>query len=184
MSNADKLRNHILTQLAQASKDLSLFDKPTSDQRQVKERFWAPFMRGDIQVPQKVDLATALRYGSDRRISQWWDIPGFQDWFLNSEEFKDRVEFIAHLALDGIEEVLRDRTATASSRVAAAKLALEVANKLPKGAGSEGKYLDEKINEMDSKELEKYIQSKLTQFPGTKPLTDESESDTLPDDGN
>jgi hypothetical protein len=176
MSNTDKLRQDIISKLATVTRDLSLFSQPTSDQRQTKERFWGLFMQGDAEVPSEVDLATALRFGQDKRISTWWDIPGFRDWFLNKQEFKDRVEFMAHLALDGIQEVLQDKTATPASRVAAAKLALEVANKLPKaGSNQDGKYLDEKINEMDSKELERFIQSKLVQFP-TKSLTTDTDS--------
>jgi hypothetical protein len=176
MSNTDKLRQDIISKLATVTRDLSLFSKPTPDQRQAKERFWGLFMEGDMEVPAQPDLAAALRFGQDKRISGWWDIPGFQDWFLNKQEFKDRVEFMAHLALDGIQDVLLDKTATPASRVAAAKLALEVANKLPKAGSNESRYLDEKINEMDSKELERFIQSKLIRFPSEKSLTTDDNS--------
>lgn len=161
----DKLTTDILSRLTHVSRDLSLFTDPTPEQRKAKERFWGPFMAGDIQVPPTIDLPLALRFGGDSRISKWWDLSGFQDWFLNQEEFRQRVEFIAHLALDSIEEVLKDRTATSNAKVAAAKLALEVANKLSKGQKDQQSDGDSPIDKMDRKELEEFIRKKLVLLP-------------------
>lgn len=176
----DKLTTDILSRLTHVSKDLSLFENPTPEQRKAKERFWAPFLAGDTPVPPTMDLAAALKFAGDRRLKQWWDLPGFQDWFFNREEFKERVEFIAHLALDGIEEVLKDRMATASAKVAAAKLALEVANKLPKAKDQDGRFADDKINQMDRAQLEAFIKRKLTLLPNsTESLTVDLEPGNL-----
>lgn len=167
----DKLTTDILARLTQASRDLSLFEDPTPEQRKAKERFWAPFVSGEVPAPPTMDLATALKFAGDRRLRAWWDLPGFQDWFLNREEFKERVEFIAHLALDSIEGVLTDRGAPPSARVAAAKLALEVANKLPRTAQTTERFADEKINEMDRAQLETFIKRKLSLLPKQEGLT-------------
>ncbi len=182
MSNPDKLRSDILAKLTQVSRDLSLFEAPTAEQRRAKERFWSPFMQGDTPVPHPIDLATALRYGGDSRIRQWWGLPGFIDWFTNQQEFRERIEFIAHLALDGIEEVLRDRMATGSAKVAAAKLALEVANKLPRAGKAAEEFADGKIAEMNKQELEQFIQKKLLLLPGNKQLTSPPAPDTVDGD--
>lgn len=161
MAAPDKLRADILARLNHITKDLSLFTSPTVDQRTAKSRFWAPFMSGDVGVPANIDLATALKFASDSRIKQWWSLPGFVDWFTNQEEFKERVEFIAHLALDGIEAVLKDPMATGGAKVAAAKLALEVANKLPKASKDDGEFADKMINKMSKTELTDYISQKV-----------------------
>jgi hypothetical protein len=156
----DKTRADILSRISSLTKDLSLFEHPTPEQRAAKERFWRPFLSGDTQVPAERNLATALKFASDSRISKWWDIPGFQDWFYNDQEFKDRVELIAHLALDGITEVLKDKMATPSAKVAAAKLALEVAGKMPKALAKDQAVGDSDIDKMTKEELDAFIREK------------------------
>lgn len=145
---------------------------PSAEQRRAKSSFWSRFNDNPICDPSEISLAIALRFVADGRLSRWWSQDGFKEWFRNGEEFRHRVEYLAHLALDALENVLIDPKAQGSARVNAAKLLMEVARKMP-ARGAVEKYLDEKIAEMDKKQLEEFI-SKRTKLlrTATEPTTD------------
>lgn len=204
---ATDLELGILSRLSQASRDLVTF-QPRPEHRRARANFWSNWeLAGGNTLPDAqnspenrsgepgrgagqgdVNLAMALRYGGDSRISQWWDLPGFRDWFTNSEEFRQRVEYIAQLALDELEGVLTDPAARSGDKLTAAKMALEVGGKFPgrKGDSSEGKYADEHIAAMSRAELETYVSrqiAKLTPTPN-QGLQSPTSPDTLADSGN
>lgn len=155
----------ILAHLAAAARDLVTFSDPTDAQRQAKSRFWATFSDGTIAPPSPIDSASARRYSGDHRVTQWWSLPGFEDWFTNSEEFRDRVEFLGHLALDNVETILRNPEANVTAKINAIRILFEIGGKFPgKGAGAE-KYVDEKIAEMDRKQLEEFITKQVRRLP-------------------
>jgi hypothetical protein len=52
-------------------------------------------------------------------------------------------------------------------RLAAAKMSLEIAAKFPRNS-SEKQFADDKIGEMDKKQLEEFIASKLKVLPSSK----------------
>lgn len=131
---------------------------PSKEQRQLKAAFWSSQMENPLIDPEEELSLEAVKRGCrDRRLNSWWKNKGFRDWFQNREEFRQRVEYVAQLALDTIEEVLMDRDANPSARVNAAKLAIEVANKLPPRKIEKASYLDEEVNRMDEKELTEFI---------------------------
>ena len=129
---------------------------PSVSQKKLKARFWN--RRAQLQLtdgaPTLVEVAGLIK---DKRLPDWWQEPGFKEWFRNEEEFKERVEYLANLALDTIEEVLTSSVARESSRIAAAKLMMELGSKLPKGT-PDVVYTDEKINSMSEEQLMEYIQ--------------------------
>jgi hypothetical protein len=168
MSVADKMRGDLLAQIAAVGRDLTLFSDPSAEHRKAKATFWSHFLDGETPVPEPIDLAAARRFCGDRRIENWWSLPGFVDWFTNREEFRQRVEFISNLALDNLEQVLRDKDTGATARIAAIKLVMELGNKLPKAAGKEAQYADEKIAGMSKEQLEEYIQKNIRKLPVAK----------------
>lgn len=171
--NLTKLKSKI-----ELARDVVAF-KPNRDQRRAKSNFWSHFVEKDSMPPDTVELAAALRYGADRRISDWWDLDSFQDWFTNKDEFRQRVEFLADLALDHVESILYDEKAKAGEKIAAIKLIMEVGSKMSKKSNKE-EYLDEKIAAMDKKQLEDYIKKNVRYITDTqKELTDPLASDTI-----
>ena len=155
-----KLRK--LTSVIEKQIDLSVF-RANEDQRRAKSNFWSFFMSGDALPPQNIDFATAARYGCDRRMSDWWDLEGFQDWFQNKDEFRQRVEFISDLALDELQLLIRDKMTNASAKVAAIKMVMELGSKL--ASKSNDKVLDEDLNNMSKQDLEKFIQDRVAILP-------------------
>jgi hypothetical protein len=138
--------------------------QPDEPQRRAKSNFWAHFATTDTLPPDHVSLATALKFGGDRRISQWWDLPGFQDWFSNKDEFRQRVEFLADLALDELYGIIKDKEFNGSAKVAAIKMLMEMGKKLSSKSADKDQYLDEKVSQMSKEELEKFIRSRTAKL--------------------
>ena len=150
-----------LRELARARQKSSHSFQPTDLHKRAKYAFWAHFFSTGELPPGNIELATASRLsGFQDELLEWWDLPGFQEWFGNGEEFRQKVEYLATAALDVLQELLLDSNAKTTDRLQAAKMSLEVASKFPKQAAKEA-YVDDKIAEMSKKELESYISQKL-----------------------
>lgn len=129
---------------------------PSAMQRKTKAKYWTrvkttPFTDGDPT------LAEVNRVVRDQRLAKWWQEPGFIDWFMNKEEFKERMEFIANMALDTLEEIISNPDASGSARIAATKMAIEVAGKMPSKEIMQ--YADAQINEMSAAQLKEFIKN-------------------------
>lgn len=159
---ATPVRPNIMAELLQ---DLTFLPGP--EQRKVKSAFWT-IQADSPMVPGSVSLDSALIITSDNRLRKWWTIPGFSDWFANKEEFRQRIEYLAHLALDTAEDILLDPKANANARVSMAKLVIEAANRMPQKYSKEI-YLDEKIGTMGKRELEEYIKRATAFLPAPPP---------------
>lgn len=133
---------------------------PQDAHRRAKSAFWAHFFQSGTLPPANIDIAVAVRFSGFSEVSEWWSIPGFPEWFQNGEEFRQRVEYVSNLALDVLYTVLSDGAARTGDKLAAAKMALEIASKFPKSAPKE-QYADEQIAGMSTKELEEFIGRKL-----------------------
>lgn len=159
VSSSDKILLKLLSDVA----DVVEFT-PTQDHRRAKSNFWLSVVEQGISLPSPdPDLATVAQFAGDRRIAQWWDIPGFQDWFLNRQEFRQRVDAMSQLALDEMERILISTDPkTATAKVAVIRMALEASGKLAEANKSrEVETTDEKIAKMTQKELEEFIRNRL-----------------------
>lgn len=129
---------------------------PSVEQRRAKESFWARFSDNPFCSPEEISLSDVQRVLGDSRVDRWWREDGFSAWFRNREEFRERVEYLVHLALDTIEKVMIDPEEKGAAKVNAAKLMMEVGRKMPPKSVREV-YKDDKINKMDAADLEEYI---------------------------
>jgi hypothetical protein len=126
----------------------------SDEMRKVKAAFWAAYQ--DNPVHSVITLSMVLQVTNENKVKQWWNLPGFKEWFCNKDEFRQRVEYLANVALDTIEQILINPDANPNARQNAAKLMIEVANKMPSRHAKE-KFLDAQIQEMGKRELEAYI---------------------------
>lgn len=129
---------------------------PNHEQRKTKESFWIRFNENPLCDAQDVTLSVALSVVGDGRLDRWWSHPGFKEWFRNQEEFREAAAALAHLAMDTIREILINSDAQPGARVNAAKLAFEIARKMPQKQ-SDAKYLDDLVGKMDKRQLESYL---------------------------
>jgi len=142
--------------LAAASTDLTF--APTPDMRRAKAAFWHRVADAPALDSGPVTLAAAQQFGTDKRLSKWWTLPGFAEWFQNKEEFRERLEYLADIALDSLEQVLTDPDSNPSAKVASAKLVLEAASKMPK---KEADAPASRLETMSRGELEDYVRKNL-----------------------
>jgi hypothetical protein len=159
---------------------------PSGEQRKTKEAFWVRFNEAPTCDAQDITMAEVLRLVGDSRVGRWWSQSGFKEWFRNQEEFRERASVLAHIALDTIQNILINEDSSPSARVQAAKLALEIARKMPQKQ-AEPKYLDDSINKMDKKQLEQYLSRNvhlLPVGPAVDSLSSDTASDTLDQDSN
>lgn len=139
--------------LAELVGDLTFL--PSPEQRKAKSAYWTVRADSPLQAD-RITLQEAQSATGEGRLRKWWTLPGFPEWFANREEFRQRVEYLANLALDTAEEILLDRNVNANARVQMAKLVIEAANRMPQKYQKE-LYVDEKVAQMGKKELEEYI---------------------------
>jgi hypothetical protein len=175
-------RNKILQSIA-GSADTFV---PTDEMRRLKAAFWSKYSdrpdlrlslpttpEGKIDSKGLPDVHRAIP-GLEDIPSKWWENSKFVAWFDNREEFKQRLDYLAQLALDSAEEILRNQDAPPQARVAMAKLVLEATGK----AKSEERFLDQRISEMDKAELEKFIASQLATVRVEAPESSKSKGES------
>jgi hypothetical protein len=163
--------------LAAAQTDLVF--APTPDMRRVKAAFWSKTRDNPNLVDSASTLTSIQQTVSDKRLTKWWSLPGFSEWFQNGEEYRERMEYLADLALDALEQVLVDPDANASAKVASAKLVLEAASKMPtKDEAAPASRLET----MSRAELEAYVSRHLKYLSAplpAEPLTNDAPADKV-----
>jgi len=150
MGNPSKL----VRQISDAMCDITFL--PSPEQRKTKTAFYAIFNDNPLCDRNAITRDMAISLTGDTRLMKWWRVEGFRDWFINADEFRQRAEYLSHLALDTMEEVLLDRDANTAARVNAAKLMMEIANKMPSKYTKE-KFLDSEIEKMNQHQLKSFI---------------------------
>lgn len=162
--------NNLSKVLAAAAQDVVF--SPTADMRRAKAAFWSNLSDHPLGDGDSLSLTAAKELGADPRLSKWWTLPGFQEWWQNKQEFKQRLEYLAQLALDSLEQVLGDPDSNATAKINAARLVMDAANKMPKPSSSQDN-LDQKLASMSRAELESFVRSRV------KYLTPPTEVDTV-----
>lgn len=104
---------------------------PSPEQRRIKANFWSAHSDSPLAADSDITASYAIQLVGDARIQKWWSLPGFQAWFRNADEYRQRLEYLAQLALDAAEDILLDRDASPAARVHMAKLVIEAAGKMP-----------------------------------------------------
>lgn len=150
---------------------------PTPDMRRVKAAFWNKLSNNfNLIDMSQMTLAAVQQIEKDRRLIKWWSLPGFSDWFQNKEEFKERLEYLADLALDALEQVLNDPNASPGARVSCAKLVLEATSKMPTKVEE---MAPSRLEKMSRGELEEYVRHNLKYLSPNEVLTNSPSPDTV-----
>lgn len=140
---------------------------PNIEQRKIKAAFWAKYSNAPQVDVSKITPQIVQKMVEDTRVVKWWCMYGFREWFLNEDEFRQRSEYLAHLAQDTLEQIMLDPDANHNAKVNAAKLAIEVANRMPQ-KWQKTVYLDDSIQKMDQAQLEQFIRQKSLVVPEEK----------------
>jgi len=163
------MTKQINTQAVEVVGDIhdSLFFVPTDIQRRVKAAFWAKQADMPFMDASQITLKFVIAQTGTAKLKDWWDKPGFKQWFLNQEEARQKLEYLYNLALDTLQEMLINTDPKAqSARVKAVQLIAELANKVPKKDMVD--VADRAIQAMDRQALLAFLEKNGIQLPGSK----------------
>lgn len=132
--------------------------RPTPNDRSVKAAFWARAADNPLIDRKNISLETIRSIMGNARVqAKNWANPLYRAWFMNSEEHRDKLEYLFALSLDAAEDILLSTDPkTMGSKVNMIKAIAELAGKVPKQTASSP--LEKAINSMDRVQLEAYLQ--------------------------
>lgn len=131
--------------------------EPSAAQRAAKTAFWVRYEEMPLADITDINVTMAMQLSGNRSVGNWWKRPGFEDWFLNKQEWKQRIEYLAMLSLEVAEDILNDDRAPAAAKVNLIKALNELANKMP-AKSKEVKLIDEGISNMNKEQLREFIE--------------------------
>lgn len=126
---------------------------PTAAQIRRRKQFWDK-QAGDL--PEDITVDQALQYGAHTAIRQWWNIPGFTEWFLDRDYSKHEAEALLHTAMQKLQAVLRDSGDNAEL-INAAKEARNLHAQLHNKPAESDSTGDSEIDKMSREELEQFL---------------------------
>lgn len=135
---------------------------PTDAQRRAKSRLLVSLDDNPMLSLDSITLEQASQLGG-YSFKKYWNEPGFQQWLTNSAEFKQRVEYLAHLCMDKAEDILRQEDPKlASAQVSLIGKVAEIANKMPRSSGSgKGMTPDDKFSSMNMEQLQEWMSNNV-----------------------
>lgn len=132
---------------------------PNATAKKLKAKFWARYNPGLLGIPDVIPVSEIAEVTKDGRVDKLWLQPGFQDWFLNKDENRERLEYLFTLAMDAAEDMLTNPDIQPSARVNAIKVVAELANKFPSRYQQE-RFTDDEINKMSELQLKAWLEKR------------------------
>jgi len=136
---------------------LELMLNVNSEMRACKTRFWKALEANPICDPDNVTLAAALQLTGEKKLSGWFQKPGFVKWFSAGDEYEIKLGSAKYTALDALLDVLQNPASPASARVAAAKQVMDHAKNIEKEDPTVEKLLDKIAGVNKVEDLQKYL---------------------------
>ena len=128
---------------------------PSNYQRELKARFIVKVRNS--KVYHDIWTRAACEQILGQSLARQGGIPGFKEWFLDTDEFEVAAELAAQEALAACREIMSDPGEKGQARVTAAKLVMLIADKEPKKVAV--KYADEGISKLagDPEKLKSFL---------------------------
>lgn len=130
--------------------------KPLPKDKELKAKYWIKAQDDPLFVS---DLSRT-KYNIERVLGNKlsnWDEPGFQDWFFNKDEHRQRIEFLFGLALDAAQDILLNTDPKVQgARVQVIKAMADLAGKVPKSQVQVNN-VHASINGMSQEQLEGFL---------------------------
>lgn len=149
---------------------------PTPGQRKAKARIMVALEENPVLSIDSLTCAQATELGK-YSFGNVWNEPGFRQWLTGSREFKERVEYLTHLALDKAEDLLmNDSEKLAGAQVSLIGKVAELANKMPSRNNTDNDPT-EQFSKMSKEQLMSWLAEQAKQLPPTvdvSPVEDES----------
>ena len=90
---------------------------PTREQRKIRAVFYAAAKSKQVDLKAGItfDLVNELVPGC-RQLRAWWHNDLFTEWFLNTNTYQTRIDYLIDLQLDNLEEVITNREGLYTTR--------------------------------------------------------------------
>ena len=144
---------------------------PTDAQRKAKSRLIIALEENPMVSLEAITCDQASRL-ANYQFSKVWNEVGFKQWLTNSNEFRERVEYLAHLCLDKAEDLLRNEdTKLAGAQVSLIGKVSELANKLPSRT-REKENPDSQFANMSIEQIQAWLVEQAAQLPAKANIVD------------
>lgn len=121
--------------------------------------------------PKTISMTLAMRLTGIQTLNTWWHQPGFQNWFLNKEETKQKIKYLTDKALETAVQILDDpdpRTANAKVAILRTLMQYEAAEVQTK--------TNTRFDSMDMQQLRGFLKQNAHII---RPLLEEAKSATV-----
>ncbi len=109
---------------------------PDSAHRRAKSKFWHRISDNPHVDTSNLDSAIVAKFCGDQRIHSWWNLPGFQEWFSNQQEYLEKLSYAQMRSIEVITEVLDSGHASDTSKLVAAKMVGDITLRLAEIQGA------------------------------------------------
>jgi hypothetical protein len=140
--------------------------QPTDKEKRLKAQFWLKAADNPLINRNALVLEDVRQLLNTEALNTSWPKPGFREWFSNTDEYRERLEYLFGLALDAAEKILQNEDPKAqSARVNMVKAISELAGKMPgKSSSSPAAMISSTVSKMDKAQLELLLQRNGVNF--------------------
>lgn len=144
-----------------SNEDLGRSLRPTEAMAQVKARYWAQLSERPLVANAQHTLALVKQLTQSASVESWWRKPGFREWFLNERAVEEKLEWLSHIALAALEDILLNTDPKVqSARLNAAKLVADMTGRSKRSAEDDPETKKKRaIDAMSREELTKLLES-------------------------
>lgn len=147
--------------------------RPTEAQKRAKAALMAALSdpMNSLIDPKTIGMTLAMRLTGVQTLNHWWQQPGFQAWFLNKEETKQKIKYLTDKALETAVQILDDpdpRTANAKVAILRTLMQYEAAEVQTK--------TNTRFDSMDMQQLRGFLKQNAHII---RPLLEEAKSATV-----
>lgn len=147
--------------------------RPTEAQKRAKAALMAALSdpMNSLLDPKTIGMTLAMRLTGIQTLNTWWHQPGFQNWFLNKEETKQKIKYLTDKALETAVQILDDpdpRTANAKVAILRTLMQYEAAEVQTK--------TNTRFDSMDMQQLRGFLKQNAHII---RPLLEEAKSATV-----
>lgn len=141
--------------------DLARSFRPTEAQVRAKAKYLSAVLQNPLEGASLEPLARAKKLTRSAALAGWWQRPGFKDWFLSGDTVGEQLQWLEHLALEAIQDLLLNTDPKAQgARLSAAKLVAEMTGRLSKAPQASAEDKKRKaIDSMSREQLTELLES-------------------------
>ena len=155
---------------------------PNQFQERVKARFYRRLEEMSHIYEKKnafSDKNVCVELAGTERILAWLEDPAFASWFTDEDRLVDVIQANQERSLAALLQIMQDQDSSDGDKIKAARILLELGDKFP-GRKQEVRFLDERLDKMDDREVsqeQQMLDAQLAQLSPEDPAQSETEDE-------